>query len=130
VVINRDNKSRELTVTLGEANAAAARPDRRGDDDAEGQASLGVTVAPLTPELATELGLSRQARGLVVQDVEADSRAADAGIQPGDVIEEVNRQPVQSVADLRDAIQRAADRPLLLLINRNGNEVFVTASRG
>jgi serine protease Do len=126
VVINRDNKPHELNVTLGEAASTASRPARRGDDG-EGQASLGVTVAPLTPELAGQLGLSRQSRGLVVQDVEDGSHAADAGIRPGDVIEEVNRQPVQSAADLRAALERAADRPVLLLINRAGNEVFVTA---
>ena len=62
-----------------------------------------------------------------MQDVQDGSRAADAGLRPGDVIEEVNRQPVQSVADLRAALESAADRPLLLLVNREGNEVFVTA---
>ena len=130
IVVNRDNQTRELTVTLGEAAPASARRgDRSGDDAAEEHASLGVTVAPMTPELAGQLGLPRNARGLVIEDVQDDSRAADAGLRAGDVIEEVNRQPVQSVADLRSALEKGADRPLLLLVNREGNQVFVTAGR-
>ena len=54
--------------------------------------------------------------GLLVQDVEPDGRAADAGIQPGDVIVEVNRKAVANVDDLRAAVRSAADRPLLLLV--------------
>jgi len=129
IVINRDNAARELTVTLGEAESKAARADRRSDDDAAGQAALGVYVEPLTPDVANQLGLPRQTRGLVVQDVQDDSRAADAGIRPGDVIQEVNRQPVQNVEEFRAAIQQSADRPVLLLVNREGNEIFVTAGR-
>ena len=130
IVVNRDNQSRELTVTLGEATPASkGRGDRSGDDAAEEHASLGVTVAPMTPELAGQLGLPRNAKGLVIEDVQEDSRAADAGLRAGDVIEEVNRQPVQSVADLRAALEKAADRPLLLLVTREGNQVFVTAGR-
>ena len=49
-----------------------------------------------------------------------------AGIQPGDVIQEVNRQPVTSVDDLRAALKKSSDRPTLLLINRQGNDLFVT----
>ena len=62
----------------------------------------------------------------MVQDVNPDDRAADAGIQTGDVIEQVNRQPVQSVEDLRAALRKSPDRPVLLLVNREGSSRFVT----
>ncbi len=55
-----------------------------------------------------------------------DGRAAAAGIQPGDIIEEVNRQPVKSVEDLRSALKKATEGPTLLLINREGSDIFVT----
>ena len=83
-------------------------------------------MAPLTLELATRFHAPKNAHGLVVQDVNPDGRAADAGIQTGDVIEQVNRQPVQSVDDLKAALRRSADKPVLLLVNRQGNEVFIT----
>jgi len=118
-----------LSVTLDEATADARA--RRGDrDDSTGdnddKAALGVSVAPLTPELRARTHAPKDAQGLVVEDVNPDGRAAAAGIQPGDVIEEVNRQPVKSVDDLRAAIKKSADRPTLLLINRQGNDLFVT----
>jgi S1-C subfamily serine protease len=50
----------------------------------------------------------------------------DAGIRSGDVIQEVNRQPVDSVADLRAALRQSSDKPALLLINRQGAAIFVT----
>ena len=49
-----------------------------------------------------------------------DGRAADAGIQAGDVILEVNRQPVQSVDELRAAVRKSTDRPMLLLVTARG----------
>ena len=61
-----------------------------------------------------------------MQDVDPDGRAADAVIQAGDVIEEVNRQPVQNVEDLRAALRKSTDRPVLLLVNREGSSRFVT----
>ena len=82
-------------------------------------------MAPITPELASRLG-TKNAQGLVVQNVDPDGRAADAGIQAGDVIEEVNRQPVKSVDELRTALKSTTDKPVLLLINRQGNNIFVT----
>ena len=87
---------------------------------------IGVSVAPLTPELASRYKLPRDAKGVVVQDVDPDGRAADAGIRAGDVIEEVNRQAVQNVDDLRAALRKNADRPVLLLVNRQGSGLFVT----
>jgi len=125
VVISRDGSERTVSVKLDELKAGQnARRD--GDSDSGDKTALGVTVAPLTPELADRLGASKDAHGLVVEDVNPDGRAADAGIRTGDVIKQVNRRPVQTVDDLRAAIKNNSDRPVLLLINREGTDVFVT----
>ena len=80
----------------------------------------------MTPELAQRLGVPRTTKGLVVQDVDPDGRAVDAGIREGDIIQEVNRQPVASVEELRAAVRQSADKPALLLINREGTTIFAT----
>ena len=94
-----------------------------------GQAALGLAVEPLTPEVAARLGAAADARGLVVRKVNPEGRAAGAGIQSGDIIEEVNRKPVQSPEDLRAAVNATRDRPLLLLVNREGRNFFLTVPR-
>jgi len=129
VAILRDGSERHLSVKLDEASPA--RSARRGGGERDGadasdSSALGVSVTPVTPELAARLGAPKDARGLLVQDVAADGRAANAGIRTGDVIEEVNRQPVQTVEDLRAGLKRSTDKPVLLLINRQGASVFVT----
>ena len=89
-------------------------------------AALGVSVAPLTPELASRLGAPKDAAGLVVEDVDPEGRAADAGIEPGDIIQSVNRHSVKTVDELRDAVTQSRDKPVLMLITRQGRSVFVT----
>jgi serine protease Do len=127
VTVVRDGSRRDLTVKLDEASpekiARRAESDSQADDD---KAALGVSVAPLTPELANRYNLPRTAKGVLVQDVNPDGRAADAGIQAGDLIEQVNRAPVATVDELRNAVRRTTDRPLLLLVNREGRSLFVT----
>jgi len=125
VTIVRDGAERQLSVTLDEA--AGERSARRGAGaDGSDASRLGVAVAPLTPDTAARAGLDRDAKGLLVQDVDPDGRAADAGIRPGDVIQEVNRQPVASVDDLRAALRTASDKPALILVGRDGRDLFVT----
>jgi serine protease Do len=51
--------------------------------------------------------------------------AADAGIQPGDIIQQINHQPVRSADDVRVALQKSGDRPALVLLNRDGANIFV-----
>ena len=122
----RDGAERTISVTLDElAGDRAARAGGQAGGSAD-QTALGVSVAPLTPELASRYRLPRGTEGLVVQEVNPEGRAAAAGIQPGDVIEEVNQQPVQSIDDLRAALKQSPDRPVLLLINRQGTSQFVT----
>jgi Do/DeqQ family serine protease len=130
VVVIRDGSQKTLSVKLDEASISREAKDR-SEGGTEDKAALGVAVTPLTPELASRAGLGRDAHGVVVQNVDPDGRAADAGIQPGDVILEVNRQPVQSVDDLRAAVRKASERPTLLLVRRSdgggeGRDLFVT----
>lgn len=126
----REGNEQELRPTLGEFTAEGRRgrstdnssSEPRGTDDGR----LGLSVQPLTPALAQELGLSADKRGLVVMEIDPLGPAADAGMQRGDVIEQVNQQPVRSLADLKAAIDRSGNKPLLLLMNQRGTTVFVT----
>jgi serine protease Do len=126
----RDGSEKKLSVKLDEANPEKLARGRGGreDDSAapDDKAALGVSVAPLTPELRDRARAPKDVQGLVVEDVNPDGRAAAAGIQRGDIIQEVNRQPVKSVDDLRSALKKTTDKPTLLLVNRQGNDIFVT----
>ena len=77
--------------------------------------SLGITVQNLTSEIAERLGLKKEI-GVVVTRVEPESPAADAGIQTGDVIQEVNQKPVKNVEDFVQKIQKAKNQDNILLI--------------
>ncbi|MGE4055901.1 MAG: PDZ domain-containing protein, partial [Vicinamibacterales bacterium] len=124
VVVLRDGRERTLSLTLREIPTTDLA---RGQEPAEAdRTALGVAVAPLTPELRELAGLPDDATGLMVQSVNPESRAASAGIREGDVIAEVNQKPVENVQDLRAALKIAPDRPVLLLVSREGRSVFVT----
>ena len=129
----RDGRELQLRATLAEL--PVEKP--KGDDSAAaaGGASesgkLGVAVEPLTPELAAQADLPRDTRGLVVRSVDPDGPAADAGIRAGDIIQEVNRQPVTTREQLRAALERSGTRPVLLFVTRPGQgTVFLTAHLG
>jgi len=122
----RDGKQQQVRVRLGELTAQNAAPGNQGGPGGGAGGRLGVSVEPLTPDMAAQLGLRRGTQGLVVTEVDPAGPAGQAGIQAGDVIQEVNRQPVRTVEDIRAAMQRSGDRPPLLLINRGGQTVFVS----
>ena len=127
VSVVRDGAKRDVTVKLDEASPARSARGRTDREPAtDDKAALGVSVAPLTPDLARRYNAPRDGKGLVVEEVNPNGRAADAGIREGDIIEQVNRQPVQTVEDLRAEIRRSADRPVLMLISREGRNLFVT----
>jgi hypothetical protein len=89
---------------------------------------LGVAVEPVTPEQARHLGL-KAANGLLVTEVQPGSRAEDAGLAAGDVIEQANGHRLQSVSDLRQALASRTDKAGVLVINRQGNTLFVAVER-
>jgi serine protease Do len=90
--------------------------------------TLGIAVQNLTPEIAKELGVKRDA-GIAVTQVEPGSPAADAGIQTGDVILQVNRKPVKNVEDFAQKVERAKDKDsVLLLIQRGQSSLFAAVT--
>ena len=116
----RDGAQIEIRATLGELTPETAQSGNQGGGGSEESGGrLGVSVEPITPSLASQLGLPRNSQGLVVTDISPGSPAADAGVHIGDVIREVNRQPIRTVDDIRKALQRS-DRQALLLIERQG----------
>jgi S1-C subfamily serine protease len=117
--VMRNGQKRQLTATLVEYPETAARTGPAAPEPDE-NSLIGVQVSALTPEIAQQLDLSAGTRGVVVTNVTPDSRAADAGLQRGDVIQEVNRQPVTNLEQFRAAIREAGNQPLLLLVNRGG----------
>jgi Do/DeqQ family serine protease len=126
VGIVRDGSEKTLNVKLDEAESSRAARENGGSSREDDHAALGVSVVPVTPDVASRNQLPRDVKGLLVQEVAPDGRAADAGIEPGDVIMEVNRQPVQTIDELRNAVRRNTDKPTLLLVNREGQNLFVT----
>ena len=124
ITLLREGKEQQVKVRLGEAQPMAAVGD--GDDGGPQQGGkLGISVQPMTPEIARELGLRPDVGGLLVRDVDPSGAAAEAGVRPGDVIVEVNRQPIRAPADLQKALERGGQA--VLLINRQGRTFFVTA---
>ncbi len=125
----RDGRQQQIRARLGEYKAPNSQDERAEGGDTggnTGSGKLGVSVEPVTPEIARQLQLRPGETGVVVGEVDPNGPAADAGIQQGDVIEQINRQPVRSASDIASALQRAGSRPVLLLVSRRGQTVFLT----
>ena len=98
--------------------------------DSSGLTGFGLTVEPITPEIASELELPRSRGAAVVVSVERNSPAFNAGVAPGDVILEVNKQPVNSVSQVTKALQSAAPgTPVFLVVWRSGQEQFIIMTK-
>jgi len=70
-------------------------------------------VQDLTPQIREQLGLPANVTGAVISEIDPNSPAAQQGLQPGDVIEDINRQPVRSVADFNRLAAQAKEQTLL-----------------
>jgi S1-C subfamily serine protease len=128
LTVERDGKEQTLTATLGERPAATARPDQPMPVPQRAPAFLGVQMAPLTPELRTQLKVNADA-GAVIAEVVPGSPAEKAGLKRDDVVTAANDRPVRSPEDLREAVQQTgAGHELALAVSRGGEKVTVKAS--
>ncbi len=84
----------------------------------------------LTGNIARELKLPASTKGVVVDSVPSGSAAAEAGLRRGDVIQEVNRQPVTGVNDYQHVVEKAGKQPVTLLVNRDGTTAYMAVQAG
>ena len=124
LTVVRDGKERTVTAKLAELAGSGGQPTG-GRSEESGR--FGLSVEPLTQDRARELDV-RASKGLVVQSVEPGSRAADAGLRAGDVIEQVDRKPVTTGEELRSALTNG-EGPAVLLVHRAQTSIFVTLER-
>jgi Do/DeqQ family serine protease len=129
VTLVRNGREQNLQVTLAEL------PDRQRPDsdakDSEDSASggterFGLTLQPLTSDAAQRYGLDADDQGLLVTRVDPSSNAAAAGIRQGDMIQEVNRQPVRTFVEFSNALRQSGSRPALVLLKRRNNMIYLT----
>jgi len=123
----RDGRTSDLSARLEELKASADESEERvepGSSTSPGR--YGMQVSPLTPELAREYELPRSVKGVVVTDVDPDGVAADSGVQPNDVIEKINGHATTTIAELKTAIEQNSDKPVLVLLHRQGHSLFLT----
>jgi serine protease Do len=124
VKLLRDGKEVERQAKVGEME----EENTTETEQSPIHPSLGVTVQNMTPQIARELGL-KKSTGVVVTGVEPGSPAAEASIQPGDVIQAVNRKPVKNVEDFVKIVENArGSGSLLLLVQRGQNTVFAAVT--
>jgi serine protease Do len=116
----RGGKAEMVTVKIGELKEEEVAAASKSMED------FGLTVQPLTPDVAESLGLGEDVKGVVVSAVEPGSPADDAGLRRGDVIVEVNQKPVKDLASYRKAMEAVGrGKNILFLVRRGDNTIFL-----
>jgi serine protease Do len=131
LTVFREGQEQEFVAKLDEFNTDEAKKDNEQNEENPANPSkpsgkLGLDLKPVTPEEAKKLQLPDGTSGLLVTDADPSGPAAEEGIARGDVILEVNRQPVESLDDMQAALDKSGDRPILLLVARRGQVSYLT----
>jgi serine protease Do len=134
VRVLRDGKEQTLSVTVEELDLEAESQQTSNRDNPEPQneatAGFGMSLSNITPDVARRLRLPDNTRGALIVDVDQGSSAFRGGLAPGDVITEVNRQPVTNAADAqRELAKVASGSSTSMVIVRQGQERFMIVKK-
>jgi serine protease Do len=117
ILRNKETMTLPVTIAKMQEEEAVAATSEKGD--------LGLTVEQITPEVAQNLGLDRT-QGVVIRAVAPDSLAEEAGLQPGDIIREIDRKPIRDLSDYKKIMASAVQqKSVLFLIQRQDNTMFL-----
>jgi serine protease Do len=124
VIAVRSGKKKTFTVFIGEF------PDKEpGAMYKETSKELGLSLQNITPKLAQSFGLDKDQKGALVANVEMGSPAHEAGVRQGDIIIEVNRQPVENVGEAIEVIAEAEEeKSVLFLIKREKSTLYLVVN--
>jgi len=125
IIIIRKGKEKRLTITIGElkeeTRVAATIP--------ETEEGFGLSVQELTPELAESLSLKGE-KGLVISGVKKGSPASDAGLQRGDLIQEIEHEPLKNLGDYKRIMKESSSKKqILIVIKHRGHSRYVVLKR-
>src|SRR2546426_6075707 len=123
LAVIRKGREVEIRVVLAE-RPAETRVSAHGAEPRVTRALEGVEGQDLTPEIRRQLELPPKTNGVVV-GVEPGSPAAEAGLERGDLIQEVNGEPVASVGQFEKSVRRKPAEPVTLLVSRGGSTLYV-----
>ncbi|MDR2386034.1 MAG: DegQ family serine endoprotease [Deltaproteobacteria bacterium] len=125
VVVIRDRKRVTLKLTVGRLeDESQPGPGLTGTTAA---IDLGLTLREITPEIRSRLNLNENQGGLLVEGVSVDSLAAEVGIQPSDLILEIDQNPIKTINDYNRVLrQHPKEAPLLLWIQRGQQTIYYT----
>jgi serine protease Do len=135
VQIDRNGQTLNLNVTLEELsqknNLAKNEPNSNGNEPAENDALHGVGVQDLDRQTREEMNIPANIHGAIVTQVDPSSPSAEAGLKEGDVIEEINHQPVRNAedADRLTANKGGKGETLVKVWNQNGSH-YVAVQEG
>ncbi len=125
VVIFREGKEKELSVEIGRMADDADKASLAGTSTGD----LGLTVAPLTPELARRYELDEKGAGVVITATDPQKLPAGTNLRPGDQVVEINGRTIRSVSDYTAAIANTAKGKVLRLLIQRGDTLFYTTLR-
>jgi serine protease Do len=124
----RDSETKDLHVTVKEmpGQERLAKNDRSDSDKDDSGTLNGVTVGDLDRQARQQFDLPANVKGVVITDVAPDSAAAEAGLKPGDIIQEINRKPVKTAEEAVKMTEKSTnDNRTLLRVWSNGGSHFV-----
>jgi serine protease Do len=122
--ILRDGKPETLTLKVGEFKGEKQVADNEGDGSQQ-RGRLGLGIGDVTPDMRQQMNIPSQVKGAAVQSVRPASPADDAGLAPGDVIQEVDRKPVESAQEFANDVHAVpAGKDILLLVWSHGGASY------
>ncbi|HVN96929.1 MAG TPA: DegQ family serine endoprotease [Syntrophorhabdaceae bacterium] len=124
VGIIRDGKQMEIAIIVGELPEEELKASRKPEVEKD----FGLIVQDITPDIAKHLNL-KDRKGVIVTDVTPGSPAADADIRSGDIIKEIARKPIRSIADFREILRSANIKEGLVMLIQRENSTFYTVVR-
>jgi serine protease Do len=127
VEVLRGGESKTIDLALGKFKdqEVASAETGQHEEDATASAKLGATLAPITPAARAQLQLDDSVEGVVITSLEGNGKAADAGLEVGDVILQVGTAKVTSPADVDHALKQVKTDAVLMQIERQGTRIFV-----
>jgi serine protease Do len=126
--VRRGDKEYSFRVVIAELPREIAESSPGSPpEDLPGEGLAGLSVIDLNREIARQLGLHKEEKGVVVVRVEPGSTAEEAGVKKGDVIQEIDRKRIERLDDYNTiASSIPPGNAILLFINRGGKKFYVT----